>query len=372
MDMERVPVWSFNCIAICTLIGLAFDEKNTKKICKKFGLDQGKSLDGPCCYYLLHQACHEKEGVVAKYLTSLFNKKYSKEMLKINKMKCQTEQAVAKEFLEWKDQTSVGLIWALLSDPRSFFHQHGAYLVHRFSYQQFQKVQAENKKTSEEMKVISRLKNELKNARIAEKNQRQRLGWLQLREQKTAQAEEKLRIIQTQHKKRITQLELQLAEDKKLRRQLRIVEYELEEERKKKTVLKAKSFEGAKELKCSNSSSIVSSCTVCTSCNEEQICPLEAMRIAVVGGMDRLESRYREVVEDLGGDFVFHNGDCHGGVKRLKNVVCRSDIIVFVTKKNSHAALRAVKGLCKKTGKQFLVLKETGPQALKKALRKTA
>jgi len=101
-------------------------------------------------------------------------------------------------------------------------------------------------------------------------------------------------------------------------------------------------------------------------------CPLEDLRITVIGGLDRLESRYRGVVESLGGRFSFHSGDCHAGCEVLKNAVCQSDIIVFITRVNSHSALRIVRGLCRKTGKRFTAIRETSPQALTKVLRESA
>jgi hypothetical protein len=97
-------------------------------------------------------------------------------------------------------------------------------------------------------------------------------------------------------------------------------------------------------------------------------CALEAMRVAVIGGLDRLERHYRRVVEGFGGDFLFHNGDCHAGCHSLRNAVWQSDLIVFITRVNSHSALQVVKGLCRRTGKQFLALRETSPSALKAVL----
>lgn len=48
---------------------------------------------------------------------------------------------------------------------------------------------------------------------------------------------------------------------------------------------------------------------------------LKGLRVAVIGGLDRLETHYRRVVEDLGGQFCFHNGNCRGGCEILKSVV---------------------------------------------------
>jgi hypothetical protein len=52
----------------------------------------------------------------------------------------------------------------------------------------------------------------------------------------------------------------------------------------------------------------------------------------------------------------------------LKSAVCQADLVIFITRVNSHSALQAVKGLCKKTGKQFTALRETSPTALEAVL----
>jgi hypothetical protein len=92
------------------------------------------------------------------------------------------------------------------------------------------------------------------------------------------------------------------------------------------------------------------------------------MRVAVIGGLDRLEPHYRRVVEAMGGQFLFHNGNCQGGCHRLRTAVCQADLVIFITRVNSHSALKVVKGLCKKTGRQFMALRETSPTALEAVL----
>lgn len=105
-----------------------------------------------------------------------------------------------------------------------------------------------------------------------------------------------------------------------------------------------------------------------TPCEKYGTCPLNELRIAVVGGLDRLETRYRTIVEGLGGTFMFHSGSCNNGAHMLRNMVCGSDIVVFITSVNSHNAMWIVKAECKKTGKKFTVLKQTSPEALEKKL----
>lgn len=97
-------------------------------------------------------------------------------------------------------------------------------------------------------------------------------------------------------------------------------------------------------------------------CNEDGTCPLKNMKIALIGGLDRLENRYRDAFNELGAELHFHPGHCAGaGAGRLKAAAQYADIVVFITSINSHNALQVVKMECKKSGKRFMVMRETGP-----------
>ena len=90
-------------------------------------------------------------------------------------------------------------------------------------------------------------------------------------------------------------------------------------------------------------------------------CALENLRIALVGGLDRLEDKYQQAFETNGAEFRFHTG-VSGGVNaiRLKTLANWADVVVFVTTVNSHNALSIVKGICRKSGKVFLAMRHSG------------
>lgn len=94
-------------------------------------------------------------------------------------------------------------------------------------------------------------------------------------------------------------------------------------------------------------------------------CPLENLKVALIGGLDRLETRYRKAFSSLGAELYFHPGHCAGcGSNRLRSAANSADIVIFITTVNSHNALQVVKGLCKKSGKRFIVVRETGPERI--------
>ena len=106
----------------------------------------------------------------------------------------------------------------------------------------------------------------------------------------------------------------------------------------------------------------------CTRDQMRENCPLEHLKVALIGGLDRLENQYRAVFESLGTIiFYFHTGCCNGsGANRLRASAQDADIVVFITRVNSHNAMNVVKGICRKSGKSFLALRETNPTLVSK------
>ena len=78
---------------------------------------------------------------------------------------------------------------------------------------------------------------------------------------------------------------------------------------------------------------------------------------------------YRAILGELGAEPLFHDGKLGKGCHRLRSMICGADIVVFITSINSHGALQVVKGICKKSGKTFIALKETGAESLARTLK---
>jgi hypothetical protein len=74
-------------------------------------------------------------------------------------------------------------------------------------------------------------------------------------------------------------------------------------------------------------------------------------RILIVGGLTKMESLYREVIESSGGVFEYHNGYLNKGVKGLENLFKRADVVLCPISCNSHGACSLVKKLGKKHDK---------------------
>ncbi len=79
-------------------------------------------------------------------------------------------------------------------------------------------------------------------------------------------------------------------------------------------------------------------------------------RILVVGGMTRIESLYRRLIEEKGGIFEYHDGNLNRGIKKIENQLKRSDLVICPIDCNSHAASSMVKRLSKKYNKTNRIL----------------
>ncbi|MEZ4525811.1 MAG: DUF2325 domain-containing protein [Desulfobacterales bacterium] len=87
-------------------------------------------------------------------------------------------------------------------------------------------------------------------------------------------------------------------------------------------------------------------------------------RVLIVGGLSKMQSLYRELVESNGGIFEYHDGDVKGGVKNLENSFMRADIVLCPVNCNSHAACSLVKHMGKKHNKSVRMLSGSGLNAI--------
>lgn len=92
------------------------------------------------------------------------------------------------------------------------------------------------------------------------------------------------------------------------------------------------------------------------SCRECSDFDFGGKKVLVVGGIDRMESSYRELVETCGGSFEHHTGVMKNGAQKLKNSLVRADVVLCPVRCNSHTACQQVKKLGKKFNKPVFFL----------------
>lgn len=95
---------------------------------------------------------------------------------------------------------------------------------------------------------------------------------------------------------------------------------------------------------------------------------LKGKKVLFVGGLDRMESRYRQLIESLGGSFDYHSGYYGKGGEAFENKVKRADVVLLPVNCVSHFASAIAKRLCKKEDKPFIPLLSTGLTSVYRAL----
>lgn len=120
---------------------------------------------------------------------------------------------------------------------------------------------------------------------------------------------------------------------------------------------------------CCETSRIMEQISETSACSET--CPyydLCSKRVLIIGGLTRMETLYREMVETNGGVFDYHSGDMKNGSRDLEKSVKRADMILCPIDCNSHGACTMVKKFCKKYGKPFQMLPSSGASSVFKAI----
>jgi hypothetical protein len=81
-----------------------------------------------------------------------------------------------------------------------------------------------------------------------------------------------------------------------------------------------------------------------------------------------MESLYRQLIEENGGIFEYHDGHIKGGKKNLENRIRRADIVLCPVNINSHNACSVVKKIGKKHKKSVQMLTGSGLGVICQAL----
>ena len=104
----------------------------------------------------------------------------------------------------------------------------------------------------------------------------------------------------------------------------------------------------------------------------DETCPsfdLCKKRILIVGGITKMEDRYRGLVVEKGGIFEYHDGYMNRGTKGLESSVRRADVVLCPVNCNSHTACLTVKKLSKRYNKPVQMLAGSGLSAISQALQ---
>lgn len=111
-------------------------------------------------------------------------------------------------------------------------------------------------------------------------------------------------------------------------------------------------------------------CTTGRNCTGDD-CPqyrLCAKRIFMIGGITKMKSHYKDIVENAGGVFDYHDGYMRNASANLEAKVKRCDMVICPVNCNSHNACARVKKLCNQYNKELKILSSSSLSAVAQAL----
>ncbi len=117
-----------------------------------------------------------------------------------------------------------------------------------------------------------------------------------------------------------------------------------------------------------NSQSYQAKDMACQTCNTPCPCANCPKKVLIVGGIERMEPLYRQLIEANGHEFEYHAGHLRKGGNKLENLLQRADMILCPVNCNSHAACLQVKSLCKKHKKSLHIMKNFSLSAIERTL----
>lgn len=383
-------IWEFQPFTICRLLGLSFDEKALSRIFKDLKLSHGNQL---LAAFEMHQQLAElcrTQNQYAKRVEKLLESQFVQYKKRAGILDPQKIGA----FLEGNDGAETTLKDVPIAALIWFAARNGSYdkeietrifaAVHMKEHQALRVYDALSRK-SPGGNVEAEM-DELRGA--LESNEK-----LQRRCERLEQKRDDLISERETIKEAKSRFARELEEQRRLNERLkRMMEgtggeaaYEDIEGRKKELAflreeLKRLNKENTELVKLSTSS--VEDKFVASACSRnrdgfdngdhQEESQLEGMRVAYVGGVESLESSYKDLAESFGCQFCYHCGHCERGKSAIASLINGNDVVFCPVDINSHNACQLVKKVCKLRDKPCCFLRSSGLSALRNELVKFA
>ncbi|MCD4720855.1 MAG: DUF2325 domain-containing protein [Desulfobacula sp.] len=383
--LKFMNIWEVETHFKCPVVGAMLSVEKHKNILKKCGYDIKRMKP-----YEYHQQIMAKlydENNVSVKVNNFIRNKARKLMSRIAGLPDQDIRALWKEHLETGnvgpmmyavisyEDTGIDLLQDVFGEVHMQAH---ANMTEIFHVRQKQ-VQADENLAQQKKKIT--LKNEkFKTLVAARKSDARKISLLQT---------ENLQL-----KKRISELENMFHPGKKpenaihcLEQKIADREQDLKAEQEKIRIMEREkrslqidlfSSRSENELMRKQFQAMVTGFTFCTSidCPNEDYCIKEACpqyklcakRVFMVGGITKMKSFYKDIIENAGGEFHYHDGYLKAGKANFEAKVKRCDMVLCPVNCNSHNACLRVKKLCNKHNKTVKFLNSSSLSAVSQAL----
>ena len=357
-------IWEADELFKCPLVGMGITLAEQKHLLKKMSLPAIELT--PFEMHELFVNAAATENPLSRKMSQLLRRKYEREAVPLRLLS-------EEEFLaQWKKAFSigsyVGFLWAAATRELSDEARRTVYgAVHMAMHS----VAEEQTRTRRFIAELER-KNEQQANRIRLLKEREavsRSGMEQAEEGRRALAQENAALRDERNRLK-AELDAMYEASTALW-EIRGPELEAENENLREALASlTQRFESQRELVNSllkqgrarfeqGTGAAADSCGTCCGRDCDESCPsfdLCSKRVLIVGGVERMESLYREFIEGGGGVLDYHNGSLQGGTRQLERSLRRADIILCPVNCNSHGACIKVKNLAKKHNKTFYML----------------
>lgn len=356
----------------CSIVGTCISLKELNKIKRKAEVKYSDSATEHEIHGIFVYLAGE-DSLPSKLMTKLLDKKYLKDIRKFSGLKNDKELQNA-----WKEEYDKGNIpgpyWALMSHPyssaKTLSNAFGE--VHMLSHmigrstradiKRVKRLEEENDTLKSKYKVIKQTYcskfSKINEKYESEKNKNNHLSAeLNYSKQKIDDLEATINSKDSSaYDRKIKELEYSndflTHENSLLQEKIKNLQKQLEK--------KEKSYEQKINLFCLNNKNFEK--TKCNGCISEK-CPgpdLCGKKILYVGGRKNTVSKYKEIAENHGAKFIYHDGGIESSKKTIDNAVFSADMVCCPVDCTSHDACLKLKKICKKTEKSFVPLRSAG------------
>ena len=365
-DNETFPrnIWEIDEQYFCPIVGFCLTHAEQKTLLRKCtkGTDAaGKKLAGIDLHEFFVMGI-SKDTPIARKVQRYLEMKYAKEVLRYKDTPCRKWPALAESLCNPEEYGVC--IWVSATCFRGGKRERAQVYgtIHMYSHEMLNQLRKSHRFLSELRRENEALSDTLANAK-------QQLKWAQkevvrlngecarLETEESRYRDDKAHVQEQKNtldslRQSRDSLERLLAEQGEANRALRKENDSLN--------VKLHSAQGAVEPLKDDIATLIRSFESqqerCEECERVSLC---SKRVLIVGGLSKMVSVYREIVEKFEGRFDFHDGRCHNGAEHLRRQIRQSDMVICPVDINSHAACLEVKRVCKRSNKMFYMLRKS-------------
>ncbi len=383
-------IWEFQSSTIRRLLGLSYDEKGLRRIFKDLKLKHDGNFSAPFeMHQQLAQICRT-QNQHAKQVEKMLEKQFApyKKCAEISDPKKICEFMEGKEGTEniFKDVPISALIWFAArnaaKDKSKEIETRVLTSVHLKEHQALRFYDELSRKLpgGKAEDILKELSSAIEsNEKLQRNYKRLEQKRVELISEREAIKADKIRLVQElEEQRRLNERLRRRVEEsggeaafeqiESMKSEMELLREEINRLNKENTELIKVSAVATPNFNFSAKKGIAASACNCNGHEVEMVPQLKGVRVAYVGGVESLESCYKELAESFGCLFCYHCGHCERGKRAIERLVEKNDVIFCPVDINSHNACRMIKEACKLRRKPCYFLRSSGLSALKRGL----